>query len=241
MESNGKPHQHAKPSFWASEFVRTTVANTAGLIGGVVAYFVVRPDTGMEWGALGWTYLTCYYVISILGTFLAYARLRGDTLTDALLNGDAYGPRWTQKLMANPKTRIWLAGGSALVWALAISLTSLILALTLIGFARVNHPSLALMATGIPAVIASWIYLLVVYAEHYAREDAQHGGVSFPGTDERVFSDYVYLALAGHTTFGTTDVELGTARLRRMMTGQSIAAFLFNTVILAVLISLLTS
>lgn len=54
-----------------------------------------------------------------------------------------------------------------------------------------------------------------------------------------MFSDYLYVGLMGQATFGTTDVAITSALLRRTMTAQSLVAFVFNTVVVAMLVSLM--
>ena len=41
------------------------------------------------------------------------------------------------------------------------------------------------------------------------------------------------------TTFGTTDVDVTTTRLRRAVMGHAVLTFVFNTVIIALLVSAL--
>jgi hypothetical protein len=89
-------------------------------------------------------------------------------------------------------------------------------------------------------VVASWAVTVVAYAVHYARYDAKSGGLSFPGKGhDRVLADYLYLAVQVQTTFSTSDVSLLDTRTRRMVTGHTLVSFAFNTVIIAMLITVL--
>ncbi|SDG42246.1 DUF1345 domain-containing protein [Microbacterium pygmaeum] len=89
-------------------------------------------------------------------------------------------------------------------------------------------------------VAASWAVTIVAYAVHYARFDVALGGFAFPGKGhDRLFSDYVYLAVQVQTTFSTSDVSLETPGARRLVTGHTLVSFAFNTVIIAMLISVL--
>jgi uncharacterized membrane protein len=88
-------------------------------------------------------------------------------------------------------------------------------------------------------VASSWLVTVVAYAVHYARVTATAGGLEFPGKDGTVFWDCVYLALQVQTTFGASDVTLSTTLARRIVTGQTLVAFAFNTVIIALLISVI--
>ncbi|MET0297382.1 MAG: DUF1345 domain-containing protein [Microbacterium sp.] len=87
---------------------------------------------------------------------------------------------------------------------------------------------------------ASWSVTLVAYAVHYARFDVTDGGFDFPGKGHgRLFSDYMYLAAQVQTTFSTSDVSLTLPGPRRLVTGHTLVSFAFNTVIIAMLITVL--
>ncbi|WP_127794292.1 DUF1345 domain-containing protein [Agromyces sp. LHK192] len=89
-------------------------------------------------------------------------------------------------------------------------------------------------------VAASWAVTVVAYAVHYARYDEAYGGFDFPTKrSERIFSDYVYLAVQVQTTFSTSDVSLTLPGPRRLVTGHTLVSFAFNTVIIAMLITVI--
>lgn len=89
-------------------------------------------------------------------------------------------------------------------------------------------------------VAASWTVTMIAYAVHYARYDARTQALAFPGTSsDRVFADYVYLAVQVQTTFSTSDVSLLDTGSRRVVTGHTLVSFAFNTVIIAMLITVL--
>jgi uncharacterized membrane protein len=54
-----------------------------------------------------------------------------------------------------------------------------------------------------------------------------------------VFWDCIYLATQVQTTFSSSDVTVGTTLTRKIVTGHTIVAFAFNTVIIALLIAVL--
>jgi uncharacterized membrane protein len=91
------------------------------------------------------------------------------------------------------------------------------------------------------AVVSCWAVLTTTYAVHYMRLHRRDGGLRFRGADEPGFSDYCYLAVAVATTFGTTDVDVTGPGVRRVITGHGVLAFAFNSVILALLLTALTS
>lgn len=95
-----------------------------------------------------------------------------------------------------------------------------------------------MLFTALATVAASWLDVLVAYAIHYARMDARAPRFSFPGEQAREFVDYLYLALAVQTTFGTTDVSVTHPSARRVVMGHSGLAFVFNSTLIAMIISL---
>lgn len=102
--------------------------------------------------------------------------------------------------------------------------------------------SLVTLGLTVVVVAASWCLLLVVYALHYARESVHVGGVAFPGHTEQDtpgFADFVYLAASVATGFAAADVEVRTTAMRREITIHALIAFAFNTVVVALLVSLL--
>lgn len=92
-------------------------------------------------------------------------------------------------------------------------------------------------------LVSAWLTVAVTYAVAYLMHDVRsgHEALGFPGDEPRSVSDYAYLALATSTTFGTTDVEVRRTSLRRLVAGHAVLAFLFNTVILAGVVSTLVT
>jgi hypothetical protein len=95
------------------------------------------------------------------------------------------------------------------------------------------------IALSAAVVTTSWLVTLVSYAVHYARLAATVGGLTFPGDEGVVFWDCVYLATQVQTTFSSSDITVETTLTRRIITGHTLIAFAFNTVIIALLIAVL--
>jgi hypothetical protein len=95
---------------------------------------------------------------------------------------------------------------------------------------------IALSAT---VVTTAWLVTVVSYAVHYARIVATVGGLTFPGEEGVVFWDCVYLATQVQTTFSSSDVTIESTLTRRIISGHTLVAFAFNTVIIALLIAVL--
>lgn len=90
-------------------------------------------------------------------------------------------------------------------------------------------------------VVSSWLAVAMTYSVAYLMADARSGyrDLEFPGDGPRRFTDYFYFSAGISTSFATSDVTVRSARMRRTVTGHSILAFGFNTVILAAVVSVL--
>jgi uncharacterized membrane protein len=100
-----------------------------------------------------------------------------------------------------------------------------------------RHPLLVALSAAV--VTTSWLVTIVSYAVHYARVTTTVGGLTFPGDRGVVFWDCVYLATQVQTTFSSSDIVVETTLTRRIVSGHTIVAFAFNTVIIALLIAVL--
>lgn len=91
------------------------------------------------------------------------------------------------------------------------------------------------------AVAAAWLTVAMTYSVAYLMQDARSGyrELEFPGDGPRRWTDYFYFSVGISTTFATPDVSVRTPRMRRTVTGHSVLAFGFNTVILAAVVSVL--
>lgn len=102
------------------------------------------------------------------------------------------------------------------------------------------------LVVGVVIVAGAWSTLLLTYAVAYLCQDQRTRGagradLDFPHTPGPGWRDYLYLATSVSTTFGATDVQVLTTRMRDLMRSHSVIAFVFNTVILAAVVSLLVS
>jgi uncharacterized membrane protein len=84
--------------------------------------------------------------------------------------------------------------------------------------------------------------LHVGYARFYAAWDRAHDrdGFAFPRTAVAAFPDYLYFAVSVGTTFAASDVDVCRRRLRWHVTVHSVASFLYNAIVLAVGVGVLT-
>ena len=86
----------------------------------------------------------------------------------------------------------------------------------------------------------AWIFSNTIYALHYAHlyylpaEDGEDGGgLQYPNCDSPDYWDFTYFSFTLGMTFQTSDVEIASRRIRRIVLGQSMAAFVFNLGVLA--------
>jgi uncharacterized membrane protein len=93
------------------------------------------------------------------------------------------------------------------------------------------------LGTSLLLVAVAWTGVVVGSAVAYLREHAERGGLALPDGVEPDWGDLVYLAVQVSTTFATSDVSVTTRAMRRLVTTHSLVAFVFNTVIVAVLVS----
>lgn len=139
--------------------------------------------------------------------------------------------------MAARRLETWLGYGprAFAVTAAALGLTAA-LVIALSGTLRVQA---AIVTLSLLSVAIGWTMIIFAYALRYLRLNVDRPGLVFPGRPELVWRDYFYLAVQAPTTFSTSDVEVTTTEMRGTVTAQSIIAFVFNTVIVALLVSAL--
>lgn len=112
-----------------------------------------------------------------------------------------------------------------------------------------DHPSAdqALhVALVFATVAASWFVVQLIFALHYAHEfyapalnGSPRGGLSFPGEEPPDYWDFLYFSLVLGVAAQTADVSFTSRSLRRVGALHSLTAFVFNTVVLAMTVSLL--
>lgn len=93
----------------------------------------------------------------------------------------------------------------------------------------------------IVTLLLTWLFANVVYALHYAHEyyragkapGEEAGGLDFPGSGHPDYLDFAYFSLTLGMTFQTSDVEISSRSIRRIVTAHSFAAFIFNIGVIA--------
>jgi uncharacterized membrane protein len=107
--------------------------------------------------------------------------------------------------------------------------------------AKVLHTSLAAST-----VLLFWLVTQLVFTFHYAHEFYRPddgganlaGGLDFPGDGKPDYWDFFYFATSIGAASQTSDVDVHTKALRRLVTLHAIISFFFNTAVLALAINI---
>lgn len=165
------------------------------------------------------------------------------------------GPReWTrvarraQRPAGTPRWYWWTMGRGtvqSISWVANAGTFGVAAGAVVLPTAALISPSAAtvLVLLSVTTVVSSWLSVNVAYAVHYAtcyhrREDGGPG-LEFPGTDGPTLLDFAYLSFAVGTTVGTTDVVVTSTAMRRRVLVHSLLAFVYNTVLVALVLSVL--
>jgi uncharacterized membrane protein len=131
-------------------------------------------------------------------------------------------------------------GGDGPTFAVQSAAVAFAVVLVLPHIRGIEVDDLLLVPITLSILFSSWGLAVVSYALHYAQHDADAPGLEFPGTRANTFADYRYFAVAVATTFGATDVNITTPRMRRIVNAHTLLTFVYNSVIVALLASFLT-
>ncbi len=103
--------------------------------------------------------------------------------------------------------------------------------------------AVALTGTAILAVVLSWSLTHTLFTLHYARLFYYEGdgGIDFHSNEMPDYRDFLYVAVTVGVTFGVSDTDLTSHKMRRAVTGHSLLSFLFGTVIIALSLNVITS
>lgn len=217
--------------FLYRESIRHAVASTAAGI--VTAAIIV---IGMVTGALAnEPTLTSLFITLLFGLY-GPAFLTLTWLTFRGLEGDELRTQLTRTAERSGVLR-WLFLSSPTSWASTVLIIGIISVILLTTGDGAN--SLWIVPICIVGVAGSWVLMVGVMAVEYMRSWANEDSMSFPGTEARVFPDFIYLSVQLSTTFSSADVELTRRGIRGLASLHSVLAFAYSTAIIAVFASLL--
>jgi uncharacterized membrane protein len=124
-----------------------------------------------------------------------------------------------------------LAAMAAIVWELGP-------VKNMAGWEKAGHLTLVGLT-----VLSAWAFLQVMFALHYAgvyyqrHKGGVHGGLEFPGNQRPDWMEFFYQAFVIGCTFASSDVNVSSKRMRRIVVIQGVACFFFNAIILALTIN----
>lgn len=134
-----------------------------------------------------------------------------------------------------------------------LAITGIVCAVVLVAIAvelsqktEMHTASIALI---IATLLIAWLFSNMVYALHYAHlfyspkpgNGGDSAGIEFPGDGEPDYWDFIYFGFTLGMTFQTSDVEITSRRIRRIVIFHCFAAFVFNIGVLAFTINVLGS
>jgi uncharacterized membrane protein len=131
--------------------------------------------------------------------------------------------------------------------ALTVILSLVILVTLAAELATGRHPGATEKWLVVATLALAWAFANMVYALHYAhlyyrcaKGGGDFGGLDFPGgRTEPDYGDFVYFSFTLGIALQTSDVAITSPRIRRIVTGHCIAAFIYNLGVLALAINLL--
>lgn len=107
------------------------------------------------------------------------------------------------------------------------------------------------LALGVLSVVLAWLMIHVMWGMHYAWEyyeapeeksgSEQAGGLKFPGDEDPCGMDFVYFSLVVAMTAQTSDTNVTSSKMRRVVTGHSLFSYLFTTVFIAASVNIVMS
>jgi uncharacterized membrane protein len=109
------------------------------------------------------------------------------------------------------------------------------------GISHADAPAQALrIALAGLTILCSWFFFNLIFAVHYAHDfygGGRRGGLQFPGTDHPDYWDFLYFSVTIGAALQTSDVAVTAPRMRRLVLGHTLLAFLFNTMIIALAVN----
>jgi uncharacterized membrane protein len=129
-----------------------------------------------------------------------------------------------------------------------LGITGVVIAVLLVAIgaeAMGNNPQPFTKGLIIVTLAIAWLFSNSIYALHYAHlayGDAHEcSGLEFPGTPQPDYWDFVYFSFTCGMAFATSDVQITSQHMRKVVTVHCLAAFAFNIGVLAFTINVLGS
>jgi uncharacterized membrane protein len=93
-------------------------------------------------------------------------------------------------------------------------------------------------------IVCSWLFMhtafAIHYAHHYYRRVSRGGepSLEFPHQPEPSYWDFLYFSFTVGTTAQTSDVQVTTSDMRKLVLLHAVVAFFFNTTVLALTVNI---
>ena len=138
-------------------------------------------------------------------------------------------------------------------WTVFVLSLAIVIYVLISLFMAVNDasPSPVRLVLGGASVFLSWLMIHVMWGMHYAWEfyaqpekasrSSQEGGLEFAGDAEPDGADFLYFSLVIAMTAQTSDTEVSSRKMRRIVSVHSLFSYLFNTVIVAAAVNIVVS
>lgn len=220
--------------FWIA-FAPAMILAAAVTLPVVIAWNRAHPDGADRTSNAGeallflMIYWLFYALIYVLLTLRRFRRLSSGQLHEDL-----------RTVSRGPRARTWAiwSMGTTMTWTAQLAVLALVMVLAVMLIPE-TRSILAMRILGVLAVAASWVLLVFSQGLAYARANAQEGGVTFAGTPEPEWTDYLSLAIFVSAMIGTGDARLSGRRMRRLMRNHVVVSFGFNSMVIATLATLL--
>ena len=126
-------------------------------------------------------------------------------------------------------------------WTVLI-LSLVVAAVVLVALSHELHAakdkSLAEIALASSTILLSWLFVAVVFAQHYAHSFYLiPGQLVFPGTEKPDYLDFTYFSVVLSMCCQTSDVAITSSPFRRVVMLHSIVSFFFNVIIIAITVN----
>lgn len=137
--------------------------------------------------------------------------------------------------------------GALVVLALTVASAVASVAAIFIELINVNdlpRPAQTLyLALVVGTIVLSWAFTHTVFALHYAHEfyvedSKSHPKLEFPGSEQPDYFDFLYFAFVIGMTSQTSDVQITSSSMRRLVLIHGVITFFFNTTLLAIAINI---
>lgn len=225
------PEPGPRPNPLASDGRRGWIAAVVALVPQIALAIwanAAESDWGEEVHVWGFTLtLVIFYFCYLALTWWTFGRLDPASLRTTIAASNATGRRAHFERLTFTDATSWVLGG--------VGTALVVVAITLLDPSTRKSP-LALGMAGLMVVLA-WAVMQVSATLLLLRIDVAEPTLRFPDDGPHGLPDYAYAATQVLTTFATSDVAVTSTAGRRAVTTLSIASLVFNTVVVALLVS----